>query len=77
MEDQEQPSLHSDPNKSPHQAGSMLPTLTQKQRRTFQQQMGKKDHVPNSKEDKAPYSFELSADNLRELQESDKTLSKV
>ena len=33
--------------------------------------------MPNSKEDTAPYSFEFSADNLRELQESDKTLSKV
>ena len=77
VEDQGQPSLHSDPNKGPYQTDNMLPTLTQKQRRTFQQQMGKKDYVPNSKEDTALYSFEFSADNLRELQESDKTLSKV
>ena len=56
---------------------STLPTLTQEQRRAFQQQMGKKGLESKGNGDTAYYSLEFSADELTKLQEADETLSKI
>ena len=56
---------------------STLPTLTQEQRRAFQQQMGSKGHESEGNGDTAHYSLEFSADELTRLQEADETLGKI
>ena len=60
------------PTKELRPTDSNPPTLTQEQRRAFQQQMGNKGHG-----DMAHNALEFSADELTKLQEADETLSKI
>ena len=74
--DPELPNPRDDGKDGPHPSVEMTPTLTQEQRRTLQQQLGKSNYG-GLREDAASQMFEFSADRLSELQESDITLSRV
>ena len=69
--------LQTVPGKESCPPDSTLPTLTQEQRRAFQQQMGSKGHGSEGNGDTAHYSLEFSADELTKLQETDETLGKI
>ena len=60
------------PTKELRPTDSNPPSLTQEQRRAFQQQMGNKGHG-----DMAHNALEFSADELTKLQEADETLNKI
>ena len=74
--DPELPDPQDDGKDGPHPSVETTPTLTQEQRRTLQQQLGKSNYG-GLREDAESQIFEFSADRLIDLQESDATLSRV
>ena len=61
---------------TPQELGQIPLSLTQEQRRSLRQQVGKKDSPTGDKKSVAD-ALELSAGELRELQEADGTLAKI
>ena len=64
------------PTSTPNKESETPITLTQEQRRTLRQQLGRRDPTQGSQET-IPHTLEMSADELRVLQEQDDTLAKV
>ena len=58
---------------TPQELGQIPLSLTQEQRHSLRQQMGKQDSPPKNWEPRVD-ALELSADKLKELQEKDNTV---